>query len=68
MLCDFSKRAVAWSDVSLYNFLQILVRFVADPQLGPDVGTDGFLVLCDVDVDNIGLVELPGESDVVRSP
>lgn len=67
VLGDFSKRSVAGCDVSLYNFLQIFVRFVADPQLRPDVGTDSFLVLADVDVHNIRLVELPGESDVVRS-
>ena len=68
MLSDLSERAIARSDVPLDDFLQVLVGLVADLQLGTDVGTDSFVVLCDVDVHNVALMELPGESDVIISP
>lgn len=53
MLEHLSQRSVAWNDVSLHYLLQILIEIVSNPELGPNVCSDSFLKLSDVDMDNI---------------
>lgn len=67
VLKHLSDGPVAWSDVSLDYFLEVLVGFVRDGQLGADVGSDGLLGFLDVDVDDVVLVELPCQRQMISA-
>lgn len=65
MLSDFSKRSVARCDVSLNNLLKIIISLIADPEFRSNICTNCFVMLSDVDMNDIGFIELPCQSDVI---
>ena len=67
MLNDFSKRSIARCDVSLNNLLEVLIIFITDLKSLTNVCTDSFVILLNIDVDDIALIELPSQCKIACS-
>lgn len=65
MLRNFSERTIAGSDISLNNFLKILIVLITDLETRTDIGTDCLVKLLDIDVDEIVVVKLPSQSKMI---
>jgi len=65
MLSHISEGSVAGCDVSLNDFLKILVVFITDSQSRTNVGSYRLVMLNNVDVDYVGLIEFPSKSEMI---
>ena len=65
MLGHFSQASVARHHISFDDFLQVFISLVADFELRANVCANGFFRLDNINMDDVGFVELPGEREVV---